>query len=53
VPTNHVYFRFIEALAAAGMLGGCGPGIYCPNNPVTRVEMAVFLSRSLGLYFRS
>jgi hypothetical protein len=50
-PTTHPYFRFIEALAAAGITGGCAPGSYCPNNPITRGEMAVFLSVALGLHF--
>jgi hypothetical protein len=34
---------FIEKLAADGITGGCGPTTFCPNNPVTRAEMAVFL----------
>jgi hypothetical protein len=51
VPTNHPFFRFVEALAAAGITGGCGSGIYCPDNPVTRGQMAVFLSVALGLHF--
>jgi hypothetical protein len=51
VPTSHPYFRFIEALAAAGITGGCGPGSYCPNTPITRGEMAVFLAVALGLHW--
>ncbi len=51
VPTTHPFFRFIEALASAGITGGCGAGSYCPNNPVTRGEMAVFLATALGLHF--
>jgi hypothetical protein len=50
-PTTHPYFRFIEALAAAGITGGCGPGSYCPSAPITRGEMAVFLSVALGLHW--
>ncbi len=34
---------FIERLTADGITGGCAPGLFCPNNPVTRGEMAVFL----------
>ena len=45
-------FQFIEALVAAGVTGGCGGGNYCPNNNVTRAQMAVFLSKALGLYWR-
>lgn len=51
VPTNHQFFRFVEALAAAGITGGCGAGMYCPDNAVTRGQMAVFLSIALGLHF--
>jgi hypothetical protein len=51
VPTNHPFFQFIEALAASGITGGCGSGNYCPDNPVTRGQMAVFLSKALGLNF--
>ncbi|HET6899909.1 MAG TPA: S-layer homology domain-containing protein [Vicinamibacteria bacterium] len=51
VPTGHPFFRFVEALAAAGITGGCSSGSYCPNSPVTRGEMAVFLATALGLHF--
>jgi hypothetical protein len=37
----------INAVAAAGIAGGCGPTSYCPNNPVTRGQMAAFLHRAL------
>ena len=52
VPTNHPFFQFVEALAASGITGGCGGGNYCPNNPVTRGQMAVFLAKALGLQFQ-
>lgn len=51
VPTGHPFFRFVEALNAAGITGGCGSGNFCPDNPLTRGEMAVFLSAALGLHF--
>jgi S-layer homology domain len=44
-------FQFIEALAASGITGGCGGGNYCPNNNVTRAQMAVFLAKALGLHW--
>jgi hypothetical protein len=50
VPTSHVFFQFIEALAASGITGGCGGGNYCPDTPVTRGQMAVFLAKALGLH---
>jgi hypothetical protein len=51
VPTSHPAFRFVEALVAAGITGGCGGGNYCPDAPLTRGQMAVFLSSALGLHF--
>ncbi len=49
VPTNHPFFRFIEALVASGITAGCGSGNYCPDTPLTRGQMAVFLAKALGL----
>ena len=51
VPTTDPRFRFVEALVAAGITGGCGGGQYCPEAPVTRGQMAVFLAVSLGLFW--
>lgn len=34
---------WIERLATEGITGGCGGGRFCPNNSVTRAQMAVFL----------
>ena len=51
VPTNYLYFRAIEALAKSGIAGGCGAGNFCPNQPVTRGELAKFLANALGLSF--
>ncbi len=51
VSTGHPFYQFIEALAASGITGGCGNGNYCPDNPVTRAQMAVFLAKALGLHW--
>jgi hypothetical protein len=51
VPTNHWAFRFVEALYASGITAGCGGGNFCPDQPLTRAQMAVFLSAALGLHF--
>jgi hypothetical protein len=53
VPANHPFFQWIEALAAAGVTTGCNvsPPLYCPNDFVTRGQMAVFISRALGLHW--
>jgi len=52
VPTNFLFFRAIENLAAAGITGGCAPGNFCPNANITRGEAAAFFSKALGLYFQ-
>jgi hypothetical protein len=51
IPTTNPLFRFVEALAAAGITGGCGGGNFCPDAPLTRGQMAVFLASALGLHF--
>jgi len=45
------YYQSVEALADSGITVGCGGGSYCPNNFVTRAEMAAFLARALGLHY--
>lgn len=49
VPVGAFGFQHIEALYASGITGGCGGGNYCPNQNVTRAQMAVFLAKGLGL----
>lgn len=39
----------INSLAAAGITQGCGPGLFCPTNSVSRQEMASFIVRTLEL----
>lgn len=51
VPVGHQQFQFVEALVAAGITAGCGGGNFCPDAPLTRGQMAVFLSVALGLHF--
>jgi len=52
VPVTDPAFQFIEALAAAGITAGCGGGNYCPDAPVTRRQMAVYLAKALGLQWQ-
>ena len=46
---GNVHAPNIDALAAAGITTGCGtePLRYCPDQPVTRAQMATFLHRAL------
>jgi hypothetical protein len=51
VPTSHPFFQFVEALYHSGITAGCGGGNFCPDSPLTRGQMAVFLAKALGLQF--
>ncbi|BAO45667.1 S-layer homology domain-containing protein [Thiolapillus brandeum] len=51
VPTDHWAFQQIEALADSEITNGCGGGNFCPDTAVTRAQMAVFLSKALGLHW--
>ena len=44
--------RFIPEiiwLAEAGVITGCAPGFYCPNDVIRREQMAAFMDRALDL----
>ena len=43
VPTGNPFYPSIETLFHTGVTGGCGGADYCPHDPVTRAQMAVFL----------
>jgi hypothetical protein len=43
VPRTRPEYAFVEALFHNGVTSGCATGQYCPDRPVTRGEMAVFL----------
>ena len=47
--TGGIFDPWIEDLADRGITGGCGGGNYCPNNAVTRAQMAVFLTLTFNL----
>jgi hypothetical protein len=49
VVLSHWSAGWIEELANEGITGGCGNDNYCPNDPVTRAQMAVFLVKTFGL----
>ena len=51
VDPDSVHLSNIDRLYAAGITNGCGvsPLRYCPDLPVTRAQMASFLSRALKL----
>jgi hypothetical protein len=46
VPVTHWAAKWIEELARRGITAGCGANLYCPDAPVTREQMAVFLLKA-------
>lgn len=48
VPPSHLFYEEIGKLSARGVTVGCNATNYCPNDPVTRQEMAAFIIRALG-----
>ncbi|CAN5869829.1 hypothetical protein BH23ACT5_BH23ACT5_24700 [soil metagenome] len=49
---SHLFEEDIEWLAGAKVTRGCNPPVndrFCPDDPVTRGQMAAFLVRALGL----
>jgi cysteine-rich repeat protein len=46
VPNDNIFYAFVENLFHNGVTGGCAAGNYCPANPVTRAQMAVFLLKA-------
>jgi hypothetical protein len=51
VPVGAQFFKEVEALAKSGITAGCTATTFCPEQAVTRRQMAAFLSRALGLGF--
>ena len=43
VPQADGFHGFVEKVFRHAITAGCGSGNYCPDNPVTRAQMAVFL----------
>ena len=44
------YYADICDIATRGITIGCATGVYCPDSPVTRAQMAIFIERSLGIF---
>jgi hypothetical protein len=47
VPCSSPFAPWINELVARGVVAGCGSGKFCPDNPVTRGQMAVLLLATL------
>lgn len=48
VPSNNPFYNEIGKLSARGVTLGCGNANFCPNDPVTREQMAAFIMRAKG-----
>lgn len=46
VPPGNPYFKFVQKLRDLGITSGCTATKYCPDDSVTRAEMAVFIISS-------
>ena len=46
VPNSNTFHASISKVKLAGITGGCSATKYCPNDEVTRGQMAAFLARS-------
>ena len=55
VPASDPFYAFIEAMAQHMLTGGCDKAMplphFCPTNPVTRAQLAVFLVKGLNVPF--
>jgi hypothetical protein len=49
VPDSAFYHAFVQFLVDNGITSGCGPGLFCAEDPVTRGQMAVFLKKLADL----
>jgi hypothetical protein len=54
VPSEALYASSVDWLAQTGITQGCAvsPARYCPDAPVRRDQVAMFLARTLGLELR-
>lgn len=51
VSSSNPFYKFIDQMAVLGITNGCSttPPLYCPNDTVTRAQMAAFLARAFNL----
>ena len=49
VPCTSGFAPWIELLYQEGITGGCNPSLFCPAEPTTRGQTAVFLTKAFVL----
>ncbi|MBW8877115.1 MAG: S-layer homology domain-containing protein [Acidobacteria bacterium] len=47
VPLSFWAWNFIQSIATSGITRGCGTGDFCPNDPVSRAQISIFLLRGI------
>ncbi len=45
-PASDLFFPWVQKMQDLGIALSCGPNLFCPNNPVTREQMAVLIVRA-------
>lgn len=51
VPSDHWAHRIVEELRARGALYGCAAGQFCPNQPISRADLAFAIAKLNGQGF--
>lgn len=46
VPATHPHYAFVQKLRELGVSQGCGASLFCPDAPVTREQVAMFVVRA-------
>jgi hypothetical protein len=47
VPVTSPYFSYVQKLRQLGITAGCTATTFCPDDKLTRGQMAVFLIRAI------
>ena len=48
VPVDYWAYQYVETVLHNEITAGCGGGLYCPSAPVSRWQMAVFISLAVA-----
>ncbi|MGE5277431.1 MAG: S-layer homology domain-containing protein [Acidobacteriota bacterium] len=48
VPRSQPFYKKIETLLHNGITAGCTPTAYCPGDPVSRGQMAIFVAKGIA-----
>ena len=48
VPRSQPFYKRIESLLHGGITAGCTATTYCPGDPVSRAQMAIFIAKGIA-----